>query len=214
MDAIPHLLQPSYELDGPGFGQKGQYDPPEAGFAGVHGFGGRIINTPGSSFQNVYIMDLSIAVWDETDRKFHRVPSLHAVYFAPIPKAVLIRMTVCDINKKGRISYSRVIRLPSGTGNGHFDPAVVDTGAAAKALALKIKTLYPAEAVDLTTQQLTSAADSSGGTKNHKADLEELVLNYHSLPLPLNRLKQLRTPGNASATDLDPVFIDATVFKP
>jgi hypothetical protein len=208
-DAHPHQLEPGYEYGGPYRGQG-------SGHAGIsYQAAGYKHNdeAPYAIFNDVYVMDMSIAVWDETDRKFHRVPSLCAVYFAPIPKAILISMTVCDINKKGRISYSRIVRMPAGIGDGHFDATLEDTGASVQALAKKILANYPQEGVNKETQQLLSSGDVSMGARNYKLDNDETVTDFHLLPLPLNRVKRLRTNGAAGALDLDPVFVDATIFN-
>jgi prepilin-type N-terminal cleavage/methylation domain-containing protein len=188
-DLVTHPLEPGYEIGAPNL---------PGGVMGG-GYGGI---ASAYYFEDIHLMDVSFAAWDETDRKFHRVPHLHAVYFAPMPKAILVTITVCDVYKKGRITYSRVILIPSGTGNGHFDATLAnaDTGAGAKTLAANILTKNPAEIVD--------------GNGNYKLEPAEIVTSLLSLPRPYNRLKQLRvnasTPG---PDDYDPAFLDSKYFK-
>jgi prepilin-type N-terminal cleavage/methylation domain-containing protein len=172
-NSSPHSLEPGFEL-------RGIY----SGTVATQGTGSGLGYN--NSMQDVHVLDFAVSVWDETDRKFHRIPHLHAVYFAPIPKAVLVTITVCDIHKKGRASYSRIMHPRTGTGSGHFDATIVDTGAEANALATKITGKTPSETV---------------GCKL-------------SLPLPYNRLKELRVNAStAGVEDFEPTFLDANYFK-
>jgi prepilin-type N-terminal cleavage/methylation domain-containing protein len=66
-------------------------------------------------------MDIEFAWWDDTKKAFTILPDYEyaeAIYFAPIPKAVRVTITVCDPNRRGRVTLSRVVSLPSGTGYG------------------------------------------------------------------------------------------------
>jgi prepilin-type N-terminal cleavage/methylation domain-containing protein len=208
-DVVPHRLEPGYEL---GAAQLNLNMGGTSTKLAITTFQFSETTRDIFDFDDVHLMDLSIAVWDETDRKFYRVNDLCAVYFAPIPKAILISITVCDLNKKGRVSFSRIIRPPTGGGEGHFDHSIAnaDTGTLAKTLAAKILAKYPAEVGNLTTGML-AVEDKNN---NHKLDADESVTSLISLPSPYNRLKLLRTDAAAKGVDdFDPTFIDWAVFK-
>ena len=88
-------------------------------------------NAPNDQLTNVWgkfnnggnLLDLDIAYWDETTRKFLNLPDFTAVYFAPPPKAVRVTITVCDRDKRDRVTLSRIVKIPVGNGSG----AVQDT---------------------------------------------------------------------------------------
>jgi hypothetical protein len=116
-------------------------------------------------------------------------------------------MTVCDVRKKGRVTFTRVIRPPTGTGDGHFksDLTYADTGQAAILLKGKILAKNPSEA---------TALISDDGNNNHKLDRAETVTNLLLLPTPYNRLKKLRVTSPTPALgDYDPAFLDTSIFK-
>ena len=62
------------------------------------------------------VMDLEFAYWDATAKKFLCVPDFTAVYFAPPPMAVRVTITVCDFQKRDRVTLCRVIKIPVGNG--------------------------------------------------------------------------------------------------
>jgi prepilin-type N-terminal cleavage/methylation domain-containing protein len=64
------------------------------------------------------VIDFDIAYWDEAARDFKHLPKDTAAYFAPPPKAVRITITVCDPDKRARVTLQRVVRIPVGTGPG------------------------------------------------------------------------------------------------
>jgi prepilin-type N-terminal cleavage/methylation domain-containing protein len=64
------------------------------------------------------IMDLGFSYWDDVVKQFKDVPDNMAVYFAPPPKALRITITVCDRDKRLRGTFSRVVVIPVGSGDG------------------------------------------------------------------------------------------------
>jgi prepilin-type N-terminal cleavage/methylation domain-containing protein len=67
----------------------------------------------------VKIMDLAISYWDDTQKQFTDLPENTVVYFFPMPKCVRITITVCDPDKRGILTLSRVVQLPCGSGDGN-----------------------------------------------------------------------------------------------
>jgi prepilin-type N-terminal cleavage/methylation domain-containing protein len=66
----------------------------------------------------INLMDLNIAYWDENARKFVDQPDSTVIYFSPPPKAVRITITVCDRDKRGKVTLCRVVKIPVGEGDG------------------------------------------------------------------------------------------------
>ena len=65
-------------------------------------------------FSGFHILDLDIAYWDEQARKFVDPPDNSVIYFAPMPKAVRVTITVCDTEKRTTVTLRRVIFLITG----------------------------------------------------------------------------------------------------
>jgi prepilin-type N-terminal cleavage/methylation domain-containing protein len=66
----------------------------------------------------IRVMDIEFAHWNDVTRAFIRYSNYYSIYFAPAPKAVLVTITACDINKRAFVTLSRVVRIPIGTGDG------------------------------------------------------------------------------------------------
>lgn len=66
----------------------------------------------------IRLMDLSIDYWDESQQKFQHAPDGTAIYFWPPPKAIRITITVCDRLKRGILTLSRIVQIPTATGSG------------------------------------------------------------------------------------------------
>ncbi len=66
----------------------------------------------------INIMDLNISFWNAAPgkRRFEDPPDNTGIWFAPPPKMVRVTITVCDAEKRGRITLCRVIHIPVGTG--------------------------------------------------------------------------------------------------
>jgi len=66
----------------------------------------------------INILDLAVAFWDDKDAKFYDMRDDCIVYFAPPPRAVRFTITVCDTQKRKRVTMQRVVQIPVGTGDG------------------------------------------------------------------------------------------------
>jgi prepilin-type N-terminal cleavage/methylation domain-containing protein len=60
------------------------------------------------------MMDFEVAYWDEGAKRYKRAPLDTAIYFAPLPRALRITMTVCDGDKRTSATLARIINLPTG----------------------------------------------------------------------------------------------------
>jgi hypothetical protein len=69
------------------------------------------------------LLDLNIAYWDDVARKYIDPPDNTAIYFAPPPKSLRFTITVCDREKRTRLTLCRNVLIPCGTGKG----VVLDT---------------------------------------------------------------------------------------
>jgi hypothetical protein len=83
----------------------------------------------------IYCMDLEIAFWDSVEEKWKGAAKdasfdTTSVYFSTLPKALRITITVCDREKKGRITLSRMVQMPCGIGRA----SVADAGPADQVL--------------------------------------------------------------------------------
>ncbi|HYF50696.1 MAG TPA: type II secretion system protein [Planctomycetota bacterium] len=72
----------------------------------------------GSYVPQLPVMDFDVQYWDEAAKEFKNVPKDTAAYFAPVPKAVRITITCCDSDKRAKVTLSRIVRIPVGTGSG------------------------------------------------------------------------------------------------
>jgi hypothetical protein len=72
----------------------------------------------GAGIMSVAIVDFACAYWDEAEGGFKYPPDNCGVYFSPLPKAVRVTITVCDVKKRGRITLSRIVHLLCGIGAG------------------------------------------------------------------------------------------------
>lgn len=82
-------------------------------------------NNPSRQLQRridgIYLMDLDLSYWSEGTKSFEYLPDSTVVYFSRPPKAVCVRITVCDREKRSRVTLSRIIHLPIGLGDGHVE---------------------------------------------------------------------------------------------
>ncbi|HYF51218.1 MAG TPA: type II secretion system protein [Planctomycetota bacterium] len=82
----------------------------------------------GWEIPGIRCMDVDIAWWDDVNKQWcgaakDQKYDFTSIYLAPIPKAVRFTITVCDPDKKSKVTLSRVVRMPAGNGSGAIDPA-------------------------------------------------------------------------------------------
>jgi prepilin-type N-terminal cleavage/methylation domain-containing protein len=81
------------------------------------------LHSSSGMFNAISVMDFDVAYWDAKADEFRNPPDNTAVYFPLPPKAIRITITVCDVNKRSRVTLSRVIHLMTGLNDGTLDPA-------------------------------------------------------------------------------------------
>ena len=73
-------------------------------------------------------MDFATLQWDDVTQKFVDPPDNTAIYFWPFPKAVRLTINVCSIDRKSRITLSRIIHPMVGMGDAHITAAKASAG--------------------------------------------------------------------------------------
>lgn len=68
------------------------------------------------TFGAINLMDIDIAYWDAKARQFKDPPDNTLLALAPAPRAVRLTITVCDKERRGTATLSRVIQMPVGQG--------------------------------------------------------------------------------------------------
>ncbi len=119
-DPIPLTLAPGFEikLSDPGYvpsNSDGREDPREVVMQMWHK---EIKSTKRRKLGGIRAMDLDVAYWDDSAKKFVDPPDGTALYFWPPPKALRVTITVCDAERRGQLTLSRVVQLCCGTGDG------------------------------------------------------------------------------------------------
>jgi prepilin-type N-terminal cleavage/methylation domain-containing protein len=99
-DDVPDFLGPGKEIKVP------------PGYAGDQGHSAQ------RRYVGIRLLDIDFAYWDDVAKEFKDPPDNTAIYFWPAPKAVRVTITVCDREKRTRLTLRRVIQVPTGLGDG------------------------------------------------------------------------------------------------
>jgi len=131
--------------------------------------------------EGIRLMDFDIAYWDDTAQQFLNVPDSRVVYFAPPPKAMRVTVTVCDYQKQGQVTLSRVVWLPVGLGTGTVtasDDTYYVTGTTATNLIQYDGLTQPSNAFNR-TKKMSQLPESP--TRYKEAD----IINNNGADLPI-----------------------------
>jgi prepilin-type N-terminal cleavage/methylation domain-containing protein len=99
-DEVPDFLGPGKEIKCP------------PGYAGDQGHSAQ------RRYVGIRLLDMDFAYWDDVAKEFKDPPDNTAIYFWPAPKAVRVTITVCDRDKRSRLTLRRVVQIPTGLGSG------------------------------------------------------------------------------------------------
>ena len=119
-DPIPLTLAPGFEikLSDPGYNPSnsdGREDPREVVMQMWHK---DLKATKRRKLGGIRAMDFDVAYWDDAARKFVDPPDGTALYFWPPPKALRVTVTVCDAERRGQLTLTRIVQLCAGIGDG------------------------------------------------------------------------------------------------
>ena len=115
---------PQWDMFAPGNEVKRSSSSPEDSTVSVGKPGGETVGMGGEdlryirmrTFGGICVMDVDIAYWDASAKKFLDVPDKSAIYFSPPPRAIRLTITVTELKKRGTLTMCRVVQIPVGNG--------------------------------------------------------------------------------------------------